>query len=938
MKFAAGQRWFSQTEPELGLGLIESTQQHRIQVQFPAADEHRVYAEQRAPLQRYALKVGQRLTDTEGVSGEITAIEDTRGVLVYRVLDDQGAEQIVPEMLLAHELRLDAADKRLLSGQVNHLHWYQLRHSLRRQYADYQTQSARGLLGGRIQLTPHQYYVADAATRQGMPRILLSDEVGLGKTIEAGLILHRLEVEGRARRLLICVPDHLLHQWLVEMIRKFDMPFSVFDRSRLAALAEEDPEANPFDTEQRVLVPSSLWQEDERALALAAGVDWDVLVVDEAHHLDWHPSAPGPSFKAIEQLSRISQGVLLLTATPEQDGTDSHFARLQLLDPVQFNDLATYQATEAQLQTLSDNLAEFLAAGPDSSALDPWCQDAYGQDLLARVRSERSEQATQALVDYLIDVHGTGRIQYRNTRDRIQGFPDRQVTCHELPCPAEFPADHPYPETQVMAWTEDDPRVAWLSEFLNQTSEKVLVICHHMSTARGLEGHLRLREGHATAQFHEDMDLIERDRAAAYFADPHEGAQALICSEIGSEGRNFQFAHTLVCFDLPPHPDLLEQRIGRLDRIGQTRNIDIHVPVLTGQLSHHWFLWYHEGLDAFTQTNAVGEAVLWHLLSNTPAPHSLLDLPLNQTDTLPDQIQQARQWAVQLAAERRAGKHKLLEWHSFNREAAETLLEDISEFEARLSPEPIVIEALESLGIEVEDEGQGIFSVMPGEKMIPDHFPLTDEDEMCLITFRRSVAVSREDVRFITWEHPLIDFLLETLDGTHLGSAGVTLISLPELPKGSLYLEASFLPLMQSPHRRQATLFLPQALFTRVVDQNGQDVSRAFQDVDWRDLEKRLEKNTLLEIIKTQQPLIQSMIEQVREQAVSDLQALVNEAAAQVSAHQEAETARLESHAERTGRDIADEQERLTTEAQAIREAITQAELHLDTVRLVVNF
>lgn len=119
-----------------------------------------------------------------------------------------------------------------------------------------------------------------------------------------------------------------------------------------------------------------------------------------------------------------------------------------------------------------------------------------------------------------------------------------------------------------------DPRVEWLIDTLKMLKQfKVLVICAHAETALDLEDALRLRSGISATVFHEGMSILERDRAAAYFADEEFGAQVLICSEIGSEGRNFQFAHHLVLFDLPAHPDLLEQRIGRLDRIGQRHTI-----------------------------------------------------------------------------------------------------------------------------------------------------------------------------------------------------------------------------------------------------------------------------------------------------------------------------------------------------------------------------
>lgn len=110
--------------------------------------------------------------------------------------------------------------------------------------------------------------------------------------------------------------------------------------------------------------------------------------------------------------------------------------------------------------------------------------------------------------------------------------------------------------------------------------------------------------GYQAPVFHEGLSLVERDRAAAAFADEEEGCQVLVCSEIGSEGRNFQFCRHLVMFDLPLHPDQLEQRIGRLDRIGQRHAIEIHAPVFTGSPGEKLLRWYHEGLDAFSAPKA----------------------------------------------------------------------------------------------------------------------------------------------------------------------------------------------------------------------------------------------------------------------------------------------------------------------------------------------
>ncbi len=135
------------------------------------------------------------------------------------------------------------------------------------------------------------------------------------------------------------------------------------------------------------------------------------------------------------------------------------------------------------------------------------------------------------------------------------------------------------------------------------------MIASRSATALQLEQALREREGIRATVFHEGMSILERDKAAAYFAQEEGGAQLLICSEIGSEGRNFQFANQLVMFDLPFNPDLLEQRIGRLDRIGQQRDIDIYVPYLQGSSQGILARWFEEGLQAFSETCPTGRAV-----------------------------------------------------------------------------------------------------------------------------------------------------------------------------------------------------------------------------------------------------------------------------------------------------------------------------------------
>jgi ATP-dependent helicase HepA len=169
----------------------------------------------------------------------------------------------------------------------------------------------------------------------------------------------------------------------------------------------------------------------------------------------------------------------------------------------------------------------------------------------------------EAQIDQILDRHGTGRVLFRNTRAAVAGFPDRVLHRYPLPAPEQYTLaqveldERLHPELPYIddSWLEFDPRVAWLEQSLKKLRPaKVLVICAHAGTAVALEHHLHLRAGIRSAAFYEGLSIIERDRAAAYFADEVNGAQTLVCSEIGSEGRNFQFAHHLILFAGPHRP------------------------------------------------------------------------------------------------------------------------------------------------------------------------------------------------------------------------------------------------------------------------------------------------------------------------------------------------------------------------------------------------
>lgn len=610
MSFALGQRWISDTESDLGLGTVVALDARTVTLMFAASEENRVYARSDAPVTRVIFNVGDVVDSQQGWSLQVEQVVEDQGVYTYlgTRVDTEESGVALREIFLSNQIRFNKPQDKLFAGQIDRMDNFVLRYrALTNQYQQHKS-PMRGLCGMRAGLIPHQLYIAHEVGRRHAPRVLLADEVGLGKTIEAGMIIHQQVLTGRAERILIVVPETLQHQWLVEMMRRFNLHFSIFDEERcVEAFSEAD---NPFETQQYVLCSLDFLRKSRQRFEQALEAEWDLLVVDEAHHLEWHPEKPSREYQVIEALAEQTPGVLLLTATPEQLGRESHFARLRLLDADRFYDYEAFVKEEEQYAPVADAVtALFSGEKLSDEAKNKITELLSEQDvepLFKALESHASEDeialARQELIDNLMDRHGTGRVLFRNTRAAIKGFPVRNVHLLPLEIPSQYTTSMRVagmlggkltPEARAMkmlypeeifqefegeesSWWQFDSRVNWLLEKVKaKRSEKILVIASRASTALQLEQALREREGIRATVFHEGMSIIERDKAAAYFAQEEGGAQVLICSEIGSEGRNFQFANQLVMFDLPFNPDLLEQRIGRLDRIGQKRDIDV---------------------------------------------------------------------------------------------------------------------------------------------------------------------------------------------------------------------------------------------------------------------------------------------------------------------------------------------------------------------------
>ena len=934
-EFIVGQRWVSHTETDLGLGIIVGIEGRRVKISFPAVNEERTYATQSAPLTRIEHKPGDTIRTHEELIAHVVEVSHFHGRLIYHAKDNEGNEHKIDELDLNCFIELTSPKQRLLSGQLDNLKAHQLRCETLLKFHELQQSPARGLLGSRTSLLPHQTYIAHEVARRFAPRVLLADEVGLGKTIEAGMILHYQLHTGLANRVLIIVPSTLTHQWLVEMLRRFNLRFALFNEDRLAGLKELN-EGNPFESEQLIICNQDDLTSDPTLFKGALAADWDMLVVDEAHHLHWSEGDEGHDYRCIEKLAEKCRGLLLLTATPEQAGAASHFARLRLLDPARFHDLDAFLEEEKGYQILSD-IVKTLLDKPD---------DVLSKETLEQLKTYLGEDAPtqnnpnleqrENIVTKLLDQHGTGRVFLRNTREAIKGFPERKLIATPLPSPELYAAlsgkQTLFPEIQTDNddWIKQDPRVQHLINLLNELkTEKVLVICANARTATSLEKYLHLRVGIRSAAFYEDLSIIERDRAAAYFADNDMGAQVLVCSEIGSEGRNFQFAHHLVLFDLPLNPDLLEQRIGRLDRIGQTEEINIHVPYLEQSAQEILFYWYNEGLNIFKESCAAAYSIYEKFETDI---NKALDKPDSDITKLIKATSQHNESVKQAMHE---GRDRLVELNSCRKDIAEDIINTINKEEKPELLMDYMEQMLDAYGVDHEEHSDNTWILHPSDQMRIGYFPGLGDDSIT-VTFDREKALSREDLAFVSWEHPMVAESMEMVLGSEIGNTYITTIEKEGIEPGTILLETFASIKAIAPKHLQVDRYLPLTPLRTLISKDRKDYAKALSHEKLNILSQKIPRQTAHAIIKQIRDEIETMIDFAMKFTEAKLPKVKEDAQQRVDTLLGAEIERLKQLQKKNATIRKEEIEFLENQLHACTEVISNAKYELQAVRLVI--
>jgi SNF2 family DNA or RNA helicase len=430
----------------------------------------------------------------------------------------------------------------------------------------------------RFQPYPHQLRAAETVLRRMRGRALLADEVGLGKTIEAGLVLSELFLRRLARRCLVLVPPGLVEQWAGELDQKFALPVTLFGGPTWERMDR------PWETESGIVLASLAAVRRGGHAEAAAAAEWDLVIVDEAHRLK---NASTASSRLVKSLR--SRFLLLLTATPVENRLSDLYQLVQLVRPGHLGTPAEFRrlhggatgevrapdALRARMREimvrhrrsevevmLPRRLAETVRIAPDPE------EAALYAAVTAEVRRRAAAAGAQE------------RLGLR-TLQRLIGSSPRAA--------APSLARAGLPELAAAAAAITDTRKARaLVELLGRHArrgEKVAVFTAFRNTQAFLVERLSA-EGIGTAVYHGGLDRHAKDAAIAAFRGPDP---VLLTTEAAGEGRNLQFAHILVNFDLPWNPMQIEQRLGRVHRIGQTEDVLVTNLLGAGTLEEHIF-------------------------------------------------------------------------------------------------------------------------------------------------------------------------------------------------------------------------------------------------------------------------------------------------------------------------------------------------------------
>jgi len=778
-----------------------------------------------------------------------------RGGLVWYELQTPNGRRSFPETDLRPHIDTDPAAM-LAAGRLQSPLDFQVRAMAARALFAHDSDTLSSLGNARVELKEHQVGVLHRVATSYPHRFLLADEVGLGKTIEAGLIMKELKARRLADRVLVVVPAGLRRQWQFEFLNKFNERFAIFTTDTVRFLRDRGSN-NPWRDETQVICSHDFAAAEDRQQEIAEA-GWDMVIFDEAHHVRRTPDRTTLLYRLAQRLTDPEldrqQSMLLLTATPMQLDRYELYSLLEVLDPALFpseDAFARHLDELPGLNALVERVLRYQQLSPEereSSCLEVSLHLDLHLPTVRKLLDDAIQRETVA--EQLRSLHKLSEVMVRNRKSVVGGFTRREAKTILVDLTRDeqelYDAVTRYTRLGFASSRLDNDNAVG---FLMTTFQKLLasstfaLACSLRRRVGKLEGKLQAEDEGFDADELEDqkapggwlsalgkralkeelqslqhlIGLAERasvdSKAAAFVAaleqilarDPDERVlvftqsrdtqeylrrligerwsvglfygnlkdiekdlvvhsfqrgtvKVLISTEAGGEGRNFQFAHIVFNYDLPWNPMKVEQRIGRVDRIGQTRDILVYNLACRKTIEERVIDVLERRIRLFEQTVGGLDPILGHLedsirdiVFGEPAAR---DAALERLGIeLEQKIERARERERQLA-------DLIMDARSFSREYVREVLGR----EPEISRQDLRVIVLQLLGryrtfIQKIDETttrivyHGPFFKTFGENLID----VRGRGNSYEVTFNPDRARLDELLEFFAFGHPVVD-------------------------------------------------------------------------------------------------------------------------------------------------------------------------------------
>lgn len=421
---------------------------------------------------------------------------------------------------------------------------------------------------------PHQLEAAETVIERMNGKAILADEVGLGKTIEAGLILKEYLIRGLVKKALILVPASLVNQWIIELNGKFQIPAIQYKKNY--DLGYWDVVVMSMDTAKRSPHKELIYAED-----------YDLVIIDEAHKLKNHKTQ---SYAFVQNLKR--KFCLLLTATPIQNNVFELFYLISLLKPGHLGNYETFQSAfsvskhnvehEAFLKELVNQV--MVRNRREDTGIEwtnrrvqtiPLNFTAAEQEVYDQISALKSTSTVFSDTFSMITLQREMCSSKEATIFTLNNMREQCTKQEDIACIDEI--------MQKLKRLDIHSKAEKALEIITQANDKVIIFTEYHATQTYLQEYLYAK-GITSVLFNGRFSKNKREWMKQLF---HSQAQVLIATESGSEGINLQFCHHVINYDLPWNPMKLEQRIGRVHRLGQTHDVHIYNLAIRNTIEDH---------------------------------------------------------------------------------------------------------------------------------------------------------------------------------------------------------------------------------------------------------------------------------------------------------------------------------------------------------------